>query len=291
MQEGKKFVLTKNADATVSPDTVSFYCLDHLPSTSSLGKTHKELRDPHFPGDRAGTRNPELLNDYLKACWDTYKLQNSTPLNKVVQTIPKLQFVVRQNGQIDSLVCVRTSGDKRIDSLLMQATLDIPYWIPANYHDEFSDALCNLTFELKRETTNLSTVKVAIDNIPDSDMVENKKEDNDSVFGGIPNIVPHFPNDNGDGQVMMAWFAKNIQYPPAAQKNNIQGIATVLFIVGKDGSINDPKIIRSTSNDELDAEAIRVVKAMPKWVPASSGGKPVSMSVSLPIRFRLEAKK
>lgn len=100
--------------------------------------------------------------------------------------------------------------------------------------------------------------------------------------------MPHFPGDNGDGQVMMAWFNKNIKYPSAAQDNNIQGTAYVQFVVGKDGSINDPKIAKSSSDKSLDAEAIRVVKAMPKWVPGNQQGKPVSVKFTLPVRFRLQ---
>ncbi len=100
--------------------------------------------------------------------------------------------------------------------------------------------------------------------------------------------MPHFPGDNGDGQVMMAWFNKNIKYPSSAQDNNIQGTAYVQFVVGKDGSINDPKIAKSSSDKALDNEAIRVVKAMPKWVPGNQQGKPVSVKFTLPVRFRLQ---
>ena len=80
---------------------------------------------------------------------------------------------------------------------------------------------------------------------------------------------------------------KNIKYPSVAQDNGIQGRVLVQFVVNKDGSIVDPKVLRSV-DPSLDKEAMRVVQAMPKWTPGKQRGKPVRVRFTLPVTFRLQ---
>jgi TonB family protein len=84
----------------------------------------------------------------------------------------------------------------------------------------------------------------------------------------------------------MVFLAKNIQYPVEAQKAGTEGRVIVQFVVGRDGSIRNPKVVRGVS-PELDAEAIRVVSMMPKWNPGKQRGKAVAVNFTLPIMFRL----
>ena len=85
----------------------------------------------------------------------------------------------------------------------------------------------------------------------------------------------------------MKWLQKNLKYPPVAQENNIQGKVYIQFVVNKDGSIVDPKILRS-ADASLDKEAMRVVQAMPKWTPGRQRGKAVRVRFTLPVTFRLQ---
>lgn len=93
--------------------------------------------------------------------------------------------------------------------------------------------------------------------------------------------MPTFPGD------INKWLGKNVKYPVIAQENNIQGRVTVQFVIEKDGSITDVKVLRSV-DPSLDKEAVRVVKAMPKWKPGKQRGKPVRVSYTVPINFRLQ---
>ncbi len=93
----------------------------------------------------------------------------------------------------------------------------------------------------------------------------------------------HFP---GGPDSLNFFLQKNLYYPQEAQNEGIEGIVVVQFMVEKDGSISDAKAIRS-ADPLLDAEAMRVVQSMPKWIPAERDGKAVRSKFSLPVNFSL----
>ncbi len=103
--------------------------------------------------------------------------------------------------------------------------------------------------------------------------------DDDRILD-VPEESAEFPGD------VYAWLAKNIKYPSICQEQGIQGRVSVQFVINKDGSIVDAKVLRSP-DENLSAEALRVVKAMPRWKPARQGNKPVRMRYVLPVMFRL----
>ena len=92
--------------------------------------------------------------------------------------------------------------------------------------------------------------------------------------------MPAFPGN------VTKWISKNVIYPVLAMENGIQGKVFVQFVIEKDGSITDVKVSRGV-DASLDKEAVRVVKAMPKWKPGKQRGKPVRVSYTLPIFFQL----
>ncbi len=81
-------------------------------------------------------------------------------------------------------------------------------------------------------------------------------------------------------------MGRNVKYPEKAQKEKIQGRVTVQFIIEKDGTVTNVKVLRSVHR-LLDKEAIRVVEGMPKWIPGTQRGEPVRVSYTAPINFRL----
>ena len=92
----------------------------------------------------------------------------------------------------------------------------------------------------------------------------------------------------GGTSALMTWLGKNIAYPEAAQQNGISGRVVVKFIVEKDGSISGVSIVKGVDKD-LDNEAIRVIKKMPKWQPGKNGGKAVRSYFTLPVTFKLQS--
>ncbi len=111
-------------------------------------------------------------------------------------------------------------------------------------------------------------------------VAEPKKEE---VFRAVEQM-PQFPGGEAE---LMKYISKNIKYPTMAMENNIQGRVVVQFVVTKNGSIGEVKVIRSKDPD-LDKEAVRVVKTLPKFIPGKMNGQAVNVWYTLPIMFKLQ---
>ena len=110
-----------------------------------------------------------------------------------------------------------------------------------------------------------------------------KPEVSNKVFDVVEEM-PSFPGGQG---ALMSFLNSNIKYPVVAQENGVQGRVIVGFVVERDGSITDVKIMRSV-DPSLDREAQRVVKAMPKWKPGKQNGSAVRVKYTVPVVFRLQ---
>ena len=103
-------------------------------------------------------------------------------------------------------------------------------------------------------------------------------------------VVEQMPEFPGGTSELMKFLSMNIKYPEAAEKAGLQGRVVVTFIVEKDGTVSNAKVVKSVS-EELDAEALRVINAMPKWKPGMQKGQPVRVKYTIPISFRLNNEK
>lgn len=95
--------------------------------------------------------------------------------------------------------------------------------------------------------------------------------------------MPEFP---GGQAAMMKWLSENVKYPAIATENNIQGRVMVSFVVERDGSISNVKVVRGV-DPSLDKEAVRLINNMPKWKPGMQTGKPVRARFNIPVTFKL----
>ena len=98
--------------------------------------------------------------------------------------------------------------------------------------------------------------------------------------------MPQFPGGTGK---LFEFLSMNVKYPAEAEKNDVQGRVIVTFVVEKDGEVSNAKVVKSV-NPALDAEALRVINAMPKWTPGMQGGEPVRVKYTVPVTFRLQGK-
>lgn len=105
-----------------------------------------------------------------------------------------------------------------------------------------------------------------------------------NVVYDVTETMPQFP---GGQEVLLKYLAANIKYPASAVKAKKQGRVIVTFIIQKDGSVAKARIARSV-DPELDAEALRIVKAMPNWTPGTQDGKPVNVKYIIPVNFSLQ---
>ena len=117
----------------------------------------------------------------------------------------------------------------------------------------------------------------------------NEKQDseNDKKVFDVVEVPPVFV---GGEKAMFEYLSKNIRYPVEAQKQKIQGRVVVQFVVNDEGKVSNAKIVYSIDT-YLDAEALRIINAMPDWTPGKQGGKNVSVRYVLPIQFKLQGNE
>lgn len=114
--------------------------------------------------------------------------------------------------------------------------------------------------------------------------VEEEEPEEQTIFEVVEQM-PEFPNGGMAG--LMQYLSKNIKYPTIAQENGTQGRVTVQFVVNRDGSIVNAKVLRGV-DPYLDKEAIRVISSMPKWKPGMQRDKAVRVKYTVPVMFRLQ---
>ena len=112
---------------------------------------------------------------------------------------------------------------------------------------------------------------------------EPPKEEETKVF----DVVEQMPSFPGGPSALFEYLSKNIKYPVVAEENGIQGRVIVTFVVEKDGSITDVRVVKSV-DPSLDKEAQRVVKSMPRWIPGKQNGSAVRVKYTVPVTFRLQ---
>ena len=100
-------------------------------------------------------------------------------------------------------------------------------------------------------------------------------------------LVEHIPSFTVCDAELMKYLNTHMKYPVVAEENGIQGRVICTFVVERDGSITDVKVIKSV-DPSLDKEAIRVLKSMPKWIPGKQNGSAVRVKYTVPVTFRLQ---
>jgi TonB family protein len=128
-------------------------------------------------------------------------------------------------------------------------------------------------------------LNVVEDEVEEVMAVDPTNDEGDEMVYMVVETMPEFP---GGVQAMMRFISENLQYPPAAQENGIQGRAICQFVIEKDGSITDIVVGRTSGHASLDEEAIRVISRMPNWEPGKQRGKPVRVKYTVPVNFRLQ---
>ena len=150
-----------------------------------------------------------------------------------------------------------------------------------------NDVLTIIDDDATAEETNFASSEetgedVVIKHIPVT--VDEEVVVEDEIFV-IVEENPQFPDGGTVG--LLQYLGKNIKYPTIPQENGTQGRVTVQFVVNKDGSIVDVKVIRGV-DPYLDKEAVRVISTMPKWIPGKQRGVPVRCKFTVPVTFKLQ---
>jgi TonB family protein len=112
---------------------------------------------------------------------------------------------------------------------------------------------------------------------------ENVIEVEDNKTYTVVDAPPEYP---GGYEPMMSYIKAELKYPEKSRKERIQGTVFVQFTVMKDGTLANFMVIRGI-NDELDKEAVRVLKGMPNWKPGTEKNKPVNVKFVLPVKYAM----
>ena len=135
----------------------------------------------------------------------------------------------------------------------------------------------------KEGTEDRNVTKTLKDEVVVEKPVEKPKEVKEEVFRSVEQM-PQFP---GGEAALMKYLQSHINYPPMAAENNVQGKVVVQFVVDKTGKVGEVKVVRSVDKD-LDREAVRVCKSLPKFTPGRQNGQAVSVWYTLPVTFKLQ---
>ena len=130
-------------------------------------------------------------------------------------------------------------------------------------------------FEKVEKQENIEIVQVQVE--------QDEEEKEDEIF----QVVEQDPEYPGGIEALYKYIQSNIKYPQLAKENNITGRVFVTFVVEKDGSVSNVKAARDIGGG-CGAEAVRVVKSMPKWTPGKQRGKAVRAAYTLPVNFNLQ---
>ena len=186
-----------------------------------------------------------------------------------------IQMVVTKEGDIAEAKVVR-GVDPLLDAEALRVINSMPKWKPGKQRGEAVNVKYTIPVMFKLTGDNSSDKKEA-------DTQQEVKVDEN----GIHQVCEEMPEFPGGMQECMKWLGKNIKYPTTAQEKGIQGRVIMQFVVERDGSITEPKVVRGVDPD-LDKEALRVISIMPNWKPGKHKGEAVRVKYTLPVMYRLQ---
>ena len=208
---------------------------------------------------------------------------------QVAKEAPKLIYIGEPNGpeplividgKVATLQQLKALDPKEIDNVSVIKNEDVL----KEYANHFNaDTSNGILFIKTMESTKNSGKELA--NVT---VVANRLEkEADTAKEEAFDVVEQMPEYPGGLPELMKYISMNVHYPEAATKTGTQGRVVVQFIIEEDGTVSDARVVQRVS-DELDAEALRVVNAMPKWTPGRQKGQPVRVKYTLPVTFRLQ---
>lgn len=219
--------------------------------------------EPHFVGGMAN------FYTYLQH----HILYPRDALKKRIQGKVFIGFIVEKDGSITNIKIMR-SVSPDIDAEAARAVSGSPYWLPALINDRPVRAQSVVPITFKLPADSVIRRQLLIDSLgydPDQ-KVFTAVEQEPSFVGGINKFYQYLQGI--------------IRYPNLAKRYNVQGKVFITFIVEKDGSLSDIKVVRGIGSG-CDEEAVRVLAKSPKWNPGVQNNRPVRVQYTMPIRFTL----
>ena len=222
------------------------------------------------------------------------QLQKMAQANKTVENTQAVELArlqeKKKEAKVEKKEVIRTEPEKVVE----QVKSSVKFTAPVIKKDEEVKE----EDEIQLEEVEKSTKAIGSFNVEGNDEVggavlkakeeikapEPPKHEEETKIFTVVEQMPLFP---GGDAALMAYLRDNIHYPTIAAENGVQGRVVVGFVVERDGSITDVKILRGV-DPSLDREAMRVVKSMPRWNPGKQNGSAVRVKYQVPVSFRLQ---
>ncbi|MCM1345733.1 MAG: energy transducer TonB [Bacteroides sp.] len=245
--------------------------------TDSIGEVYEVAgKMPEYPGGQQAMI--QFLSENVKYPADALKAD--------AQGRVLIGFIVETNGTLSGAHVLK-SVHPSLDSEALRVVRMMPRWTPGMQDGKAVRVKYTVpvTFKIVSEGAESETPSLAMgeSGVPASQPEEAK---NDSVDDEVYMVVETMPEFPGGTEALMRYLSRNVKYPSAALANGIQGAPRVSFTVNKDGCISDVTVTKSV-HPLLDAEAVRVMRNMPKWKPGMQRGKLVRVTYNVPVAFRI----
>ena len=200
------------------------------------------------------------------------------------------------DGKIATMEQVKALDQNEIDriNVVKAEAKDVLEAYAKHYNADTSNGIIFIITKAYKEKPNDQKSVVVVVKAKKPQTLEEAAAQGDIAIGAIDydkpekpfDVVEQMPEFPGGQEALMQFLRQEVKYPKEAEEKGLQGRVVVRYIIEKDGSISEVEIAKSV-NEYLDAEAIRVVNAMPKWKPGKQKGEPVRVKFTLPITFRL----
>lgn len=217
-----------------------------------------------------------------------------------------VNFVVEKDGSLTEIKTVR-SVDPLLDEEAVRVVSAMPKWEPGKQKGKPVRVRFNVPISFKLTGSATKTDGQTAPTLSPADAPTAQSSSEERIFEVVEKM-PEFP---GGAKALMEYISYNVRYPKEAQESGEQGRVIVGFIVEKDGTISNARVVRSNSlvlvqvpkdggivtkvetaevsaRHELETEALRVVNAMPKWTPGKQNGNAVRVRYNIPVSFRLQ---
>lgn len=231
------------------------------------------VEKPAIPGG-----GPEAYAQYLA---DNQQYPTAALQRGVTGTVT-VTFVVEKSGIISN-VAAATSVDPALDAEALRLIKKGPKWTPAQHKGQKVRQRVSIpvSFQIPADASSPAPAPTA------STPAKAATPPPAGSPAGTTVVTPDQPaRPVGGTEAFFDWVQKNQQYPAQARQRKVEGRVTVEFIVQKDGSLTDAKVVKPLGSG-CDQEALRLIKAAPKWQAASYQGAPMRQKMVLPIIFQL----
>ena len=265
---GSEEPLKINIKRPASIDEIQVVGYSSAPKAEEQGEIFQVVEEqPMFPGGME-----EMMKFLQQNIKYPIEAQEQGKQGRVI-----VQFVVNKDGSISNDSVIR-SVDPLLDAEALRVVRSMPNWKPGKQRGK--EVRVRFTLPVSFRLSGGSTDKA-------QESAKVAQTENASSRDEIFQVVEEMPEYPGGMSELMKYLSTNMRYPKEAQSRGIQGRVIVQFVVEKDGSITDAKVMKPV-DPQLDAEALRAVNAMPKWTPGKQRGKAVRVRYTLPVMFHLK---